>query len=121
MLHMVCPNLKVIQINGNFFRRLALICSRTPHGVRGLKLYKASLTIYYYWSHSAWSALGLKYPPVYIAAPNHLRYTLRRAEAYIPPYCAILEYEIEGMVLTNCWNKIDTPFTRFSYVFKKSF
>ena len=37
MLHMVCPNLKVIQINGNFFRRLALICSRTPHGVRGLK------------------------------------------------------------------------------------
>ncbi|WP_415967999.1 hypothetical protein, partial [Emergencia timonensis] len=79
------------------------------------------LTIYYYWSHSAWSALGLKYHPVYTAAPNHLRYTLRRAEAYIPPYCAILEYEIKGMVLTNCWNKIDTPFTRFSCVFKKSF
>ena len=30
--------LKEIQINGNFFRELALICGRTPHGVRGLKL-----------------------------------------------------------------------------------
>ena len=61
MLHMVCPNLKVIQINGNFFRRLALICSRTPHGVRGLKLGVGLKNALGLWCRTPHGVRGLKY------------------------------------------------------------
>ncbi len=57
MLLVVSLKLKEIQINGNFFRRLALICSRTPHGVRGLKFFRPyRYIVTHTMSHSAWSA-----------------------------------------------------------------
>ena len=62
MLHMVCPNLKVIQINANFFRRLALICSRTPHGVRGLKSDSKSETFIKSHGRTPHGVRGLKFP-----------------------------------------------------------